>query len=166
MDKTHGKQPSALTGIVYRYIFAHPPVASHIADAPFDMPWQLAVTIHGFLLHHRETGSKKSRKLALHVADYLVKYCWNGVAMNEAVAVTDHQVVNPKTDNEGVNTWIPSALALAWREKPKLKYLKFATQMVESIPPTFLKWDHFLGWSGYHWWHSYLAVKAVTKQVP
>ncbi|MFH0945239.1 MAG: hypothetical protein V2A76_08585 [Planctomycetota bacterium] len=154
---TYGQAPSPSTGIVYHYITKYPPHANHIADDEYDLPWQLAVVIHGMMLHHRETGNPLSRQLALDVADYLVDYGWNGLAMNEALANDDHNNFNYKGDNTGINTWIPSALALAYRQNPRPEYLAYAQIMYDSIP--FI--TDPLTYNGYgihHWWHSYRAL--------
>ncbi len=154
---TYGQAASPLTGLVYHYVTAYPPHPNHIPDDEFDMPWQLAVAIYGLLLHHRETGSAVSREIALDVADYIVDYAWNGVAMNEALAVEDHNHINYKGDNTGINTWVPSALALAYREYARADYLYIAQYMFNSIPgltdPV-----TYNGYLTYHWWHSYRAL--------
>ena len=154
---TYGQTPSPETGLVYHYITEYPPHANHIADDEYDLPWQLAVAIHGMFLHHRETGDPRSLEIAMNVCDYLVDYCWNGVAMNEALANDDHTYVNYKGDNTGVNTWIPSALTLAYRQNPKPEYLSYAQIMYDSVP--FLTDPlTYNGYGMHHWWHSYRAL--------
>ncbi|MBI4878845.1 MAG: hypothetical protein HY812_04175 [Planctomycetes bacterium] len=154
---TYGQDASPVTGLVYHYVTAYPPHANHIPDDEYDLPWQLAVAVYGMFLHHRETGSALSREVALDVADYIVDYAWNGVAMNEALAVDDHNYVNYKGDNTGVNIWIPSALALAYRQHARAEFLWTAQYMFNSIPgltdPV-----TYNGYSTYHWWHSYRAL--------
>lgn len=157
VDATYGRDPSPVTGLVYHYVTRFPPNANHIPDDEYDLPWQLGVVIHGMMLHHRETGSKTSRRIALDVADYIVDYAWNGVAMNESLAVDDHTYFNYKGDNTGVNTWIPSALAIAYREDPRPEYLFIADFMYHSIPgltdPT-----SYIGYGLHHWWHGFRSL--------
>ena len=154
---TYGQDPSPTTGIVYHYITEYPPHNNHIPDDEYDLPWQLAVTIHGMMLHHRETGDPLSRQIALDVSDYIVDYGWNGIAMNEALACEDHNNINYKGDNTGINTWIPSALALAYRKNPRPEYLSYAQIMYDSIP--FITDPlSYNGYGSHHWWHSYRAL--------
>ena len=154
---TYGQDPSPTNGLVYHYITEYPPHNNHIADDEYDLPWQLAVTIHGMLLHHRETGDPRSLAVALDVSDYIVDYGWNGVAMNEALANDDHTNINYKGDNTGVNTWIPSALALAYRQDPRPEFLSYAQIMYDSIP--FITDPlTYNGYGVHHWWHSYRAL--------
>jgi len=163
--ETYGKRSeSPITGIRYAYVTRYPPHANHIADEDYELPWQLAVAVHGMLLHHAETGSKQSAKIARDISNYMVKYCWNGVAMDEALFVDDHSYVNHKGDNTGVNTWIPSALALAWRDSKKdKKFLNIAKKMVESIPQNWLNPNDYLGYGLQHWWMSYKVIVETGK---
>lgn len=157
VHNTYNRAPSPVDGNVYHWVTRYPPNASHIATEEHDIPWQLAVVIHGMLLHHRETGSQQSLDIALDVSDYLVDWCWNGLTMEEAVACDDHTIVNHKPDNTGVNTWIPSALCLAWRYDPRVEYLGVATTMYNSVP-NLVGWNSYYGWGLYHWWHDYRAL--------
>src|SRR5690606_3071495 len=145
----------------YAYVTRYLPHANHIKDAEYDLPWQLAVALHGLLLHHAETGSKESKRLCTDIADYLLERCWTGTTMHEAIAVDDHMYVNKKADNTGINTWIPSALALTYREAKKQKdYLNVAQTMFESVPSGFYDPNHYLGYGLQHWWLGYKSVIA------
>jgi hypothetical protein len=154
---TYNQSPSPITGEVYHWLTRQPASGSHVKTTSWDAPWQLAVAIHGLLLHHRETGDAQSRKIALDVADYLVDHCWNGVTMHESVANDDPSIVNPKSDNTGINTWIPSALALCYREDPRVAYLGVAQSMYNSVP-ILQAWNTYYGWGVYHWWHNYRSL--------
>jgi len=149
---TYGQEPSPVTGIVYHYVTRYPPHANHLSNDEYDLPWQLACVIYGFLLHHDETGDPLSREIALNVADYMVDFGWNGVAMDEALAVDDHGTVNHKSDNSGINIWIPSALALAYRESRRPEYLYIANTMFNSIPGL-TNPVSYNGYGTHHWWH-------------
>jgi len=155
----YGKTPSPVTGLTYHYLTRYPPNGSHISNAYYDCPWQMCVAIHGLLLHHRETGSAMSRQIALDVADYITNYAWNGVAMNEALNVYDHNHVNSNYSNTGTNTWVPSALALVYRHTGNANQINMAQAMYNSIPGM-TPWNTSNGWGIYHWWHSYRAVLA------
>ncbi len=160
VDSTYNKStPSPVTGDVYHWVTRFPPNASHIADAEYDVPWQLAIVIHGMLMHHRDTGSTVSRQIALDVADYLVDFCWDPVkgTIHESLAVDDPSDHLPKPDNTGVNTWIPSAFAVAYRQYPRVEYLGYAQIMYNSIP-NLQSWNTYYGWGLYHWWHDYRAL--------
>ncbi len=153
---TMGKDPSPVTGLVYHYVTRYIPHNNHIKDDEYDLPWQLATVIHGMLLHYRETGNATSRQIALDVADYLVDYAWNGIAMNEALACDDHTYANVKYENTGVNLWIPSALILAYRENPRPVFPVIAQTMYDSLgaltnPLT------YNGYTIHSWWHDYRA---------
>lgn len=159
-DQTYNKStPSPLTGEVYHWVTRYLPSAHHIEEAEFDIPWQLATVIHGMLLHHRETGDDTGKNVALDVADYLVEDCWNTttLSMHEAVACDDEAIINPKLDNTGVNTWIPSALAIAYRYEPRVEYLGYAQTMYNSVP-TLQAWNSYYGFGMYHWWHDYRSL--------
>lgn len=157
IKNTYGNAPSPLTGLVYHYITRNAPHPNHIADAEYDLPWQLATVIHGMLLHHRETGSADSRAIALDVADYLVDYGWSGAFMHEAMSCDDHNNLNPMDDNAGINTWIPSALALAFRQEARPEYLYIAQTMYNSVP-SLTQWNTYNGSGIYHWWHNYRSL--------
>ena len=162
--KTYNRKiASPITGKIYHWVTRYPPVAKHIPDAEFEMPWQMGPMIHGLFLYYRETGDKKARKIALDAADWLVDYAWKKPVMPDAVANDDHKHINPLSDNNGVNTWLPSALALAYREGKRPEYLAIATLIYNSVPSSLKDWNSWIGWSNYHWWHSYLAVLAKEK---
>lgn len=159
-DSTYNKAtPSPITGEVYHWVTRYLPSAHHIEEAEFDIPWQLATVIHGMLLHHRETGEEMSKLVALDVADYLVEDCWDPSisTMHEALACDDDSIINPKPDNTGVNTWIPSALAIAYRFEPRVEYLGYAQSMYNSVP-SLQSWNSYYGFGMYHWWHDYRAL--------
>lgn len=159
-DQTYNKStPSPVTGEVYHWVTRYLPSAHHIEEAEFDIPWQLATVIHGMLLHHRETGDETGKLVALDVADYLVEDCWSTstLSMHEAVACDDESIINPKPDNSGVNTWIPSALAIAYRHEPRVEYLGMAQTMYNSVP-SLQAWNSYYGFGMYHWWHDYRSL--------
>ncbi len=164
VEKTRGNSKSPITANVYHYVTRYPPHNNHIKDAPYDLAWQMAVVVHGMLLHNSETGSKTSKKIAAEVTGYIIDYSWTGETMHEAIAVDDHKNVNPKPSNTGVNTWIPSALAVAYRANPKKKvWLNAATVMYESLP-TFHSPNSYLGYTTYSWWHGYKRVMFEVEQ--
>jgi hypothetical protein len=159
VDTTYNKSASPVTGETYHWVTRFQPSASHIATDDHDIPWQLATVVHGMLLHHRETGSETSRTIALDICDYMVDHCWDPVkqTMHEAVACDDDSIINPKPDNTGVNTWIPSALAIAYRHEPRVEYLGYAQVMYNSVP-ILQSWNSYYGWGLYHWWHDYRSL--------
>lgn len=166
VEKTRGQKPSPITGKVYHYITRYPPHNNHIKDAEYDLAWQMAVVVHGMSLHNAETGSKMSKKIAADVAGYIVDYSWDTelLTMDEAIAVDDHNNDNPKPDNTGVNTWIPSALAVAYRANPKNKaWLDVATVMYDSLP-AFHSANGYLGYTTFSWWHGYKTVLFEVQQ--
>lgn len=152
-------QPSPITGEVYHWLTRFPPNSSHIATAEYEVPWQLAVAIHGMLLHHHETGNETSKEVALDFADYIIEDCWDPtkLTVKESLANDDDSVFLPKPDNMGVNTWIPSALARCYRVDPQVEYLGVAQHMYDSVP-TLQAWNSYYGFGIYHWWHSYRAL--------
>lgn len=149
---------SPINGIKYHWVTRYPPNGSHVADADYDCPWQIAVTIHGLLMFHRETGQGRAVKIAEDLADYIVDYGWNGVAMNDSMAVDDHTNNKYFSNNTGVNTWIPSALALVYAKKARPEYLAYATLMYDSLSSSFKDETHYLGSGLFMWWHNYRVL--------
>ncbi len=157
IDNTRGKSPSPVNGLTYHWITRFPPDDRHVADADFDLPWQLAVVIHGMLMHSRETGSAVSRQVAIDIADYIVDYSWNGASTCESLACDDHTNFHPHDANDGVNIWVPGALAAVYRVAPRPEYLIVASTMVNSVG-NLTQWNNSNGWTVYFWWHSYKAL--------
>lgn len=149
---------SPVNGLVYHWVTRYPPNGSHVDDAEYDCPWQIAVTVYGLLLYHRETGDGRAVKIAEDLCDYIVDYGWNGVAVNDSMAVDDHTNHKYVGSNTGVNTWIPSALALMYAKEPRPEYLSYATLMYDSLSPSFKDETHYLGTGLFHWWHSYRVL--------
>lgn len=111
-----GQDPSPKTGIPYHYlartIYGG---GSHGMTEDYDLPWQIAVGIYGLSLYHRETQDESVPPVIAELSRYILDYCVVDGVIVEALACDDHTDFNAKSQNDGVNTWIPSALAIAWR---------------------------------------------------
>ena len=145
----YGQDPSPVTGKEYHYVARNIySLDQHNMTADFDMPWQIAVTMHGLALYLRDTGDASVEPIIIDLADYLVDYCIQGGIFVDALACDDHLDFNPKDKNDGVNTWIPSALAIAYRLSGKQKHLDKAKMVYDQNDHDFLNAVNF-----YHWYH-------------
>jgi len=145
-----GQLPSPETGLVYHYLSRQTYGAGHhnMTD-DYDLPWQIAVGIYGLALYARDTGDTSVHTIIGESSDYIVDYATIGGVVVEALACDNHLDNNPKDSNSGVNSWIASALALAYRITGRDETVEIARDIFEQNPHDFLD-----AGASYHWYHT------------
>jgi hypothetical protein len=151
VDKYRGKTPSAKTGITYHWLArsiygGH----THNMSEDYDLPWQMAVGLYGVALYVHDANDHSVLPVLADVSNYMVDWCVdaNGVVV-DALAVADHLDFNPKALNDGVNTWIPSALAVAYRATLRPETLELARRLFDANKTAFGNAGEY-----YHWYHT------------
>ncbi|MBI4881252.1 MAG: hypothetical protein HY812_16575 [Planctomycetes bacterium] len=149
-----GQSPSPLTGLLYHYLTRQVyGAAGHNMTLEYDLPWQIAVGMYGLALYGRETGDPAVDPILADLSNYIIDYAVAGGVVLEALACDDHLDVNPKESNSGVNSWISSALAIAWRVTKRAETLALAQKIFAENKTGFGDAD-----DSYHWFHSVGAV--------
>lgn len=146
----YGNKKSPVTGITYHYLARQIyGGGSHNMTKDYDLPWQIAVGIYGLGLYYRETGDQTVVKVIGDVAGYIADYCVQNGVVVDALACDNHLDFNAKPSNNGVNTWIPSALAIAYRLTGNQKLWNLCKLIYEQNDTGFASADEY-----YHWYHS------------
>ena len=144
-----GQDPSPLTGITYHYMARNIYGGDkHNMTLDFELPWHLAVGMYGLAIYARETADPTIPPIIDEMAHYIVNYCIREGVVVDALACDNHDDYNPKVKNDGVNTWLPSALAIAWRVHPDPAYYTWAKTIIDQNDHDFLDAENF-----YHWYH-------------
>jgi YetA-like protein len=149
-DKFRGKSPSPDTGLVYHYLARSIyGMGSHNMVDDYDCPWQIGVGLYGFALYYRETLDPLAVVIAQDLGKYILEYGSNGLFPVEAIECDDHNVVNPKPTNDGVNMWLSSALTISWLAGAGPGVGILAEKIFDDNATHFLN-----AGDNYHWFHT------------
>jgi hypothetical protein len=149
-DNFRGKSPSPETGKTYRYLTRHVyGGGTHGMDEEYDMPWQIAVAVYGFAGYYRETGDMMARDMLIDIAAYVTQYCVVAGIVVDALECDNHNVINPKVKNDGVNAWITSAMAVAYRYSGYQPLHVLGKKIYDDNETHFLTTG-----DNYHWYHT------------
>lgn len=144
-----GQASSPTNGIVYHYLARNKYGGDkHGMTEEFEQPWQVAVGIYGLALYGRDSGDASVDPIISELSSYLIDYCMFNDVFVDALACDNHIDLNPKSKNDGVNTWIASALAIAYRSNPNPVFYQKAKLILDQNTSAFLDADNF-----YHWYH-------------
>jgi hypothetical protein len=139
-----------------KWLHASGPDVRHIADHPYETPWQVSIAINGLAAYHELSNDPLARTIALDAAGYLVKHCWDSKrGMFYADVSTDGSgVKRDDVDFRGTQSWVPSGLVAAYRLDPKPEYLILADGVYEKVKTFNATFDK--GGIQWAWWQSYL----------
>ncbi len=157
-DKFRGKDPSTVTGLVYRWLVREIyGGGSHNMEGDYECPWQLGVGIYGLGLYYRETLDPTVIPIVKDISTYVVDYCvLNGVVV-EAIDCDDHTIVNPKPKNDGVNMWLTSALAMGYFVTGSPAMRDLAEKIFDENATSFMT-----AGDNYHWYHTGAMILGIV----
>lgn len=155
VDNFRGKGPSPKTGKTYhwlaRQIYGG---GSHNMSDDYDVVWQMAVGLYGLALYWRDTGDPQAKYVLSDVSNFMLDYCVQPSGIfKESIDVEDPGIYNPKPTNNGVNTWIASAMAIVYRITGRPEARQRAKDIFDSNPNGYLT-GYVSGSDYYHWYHS------------
>lgn len=149
-EKYRGKTPSDETGIVYHYLARSIySLGSHNMVEDYDCPWQIGVGLYGFALYYNETHDPLALSISKQIGEYVAQYGTNGLVPVEAIECDDHNVVNPKPTNDGVNQWLSSSLAMSYAAGADPSLAVIAEKIFDDNKTGFLN-----AGDNYHWFHT------------
>lgn len=151
VHKFRGQDPGDQDGPGYHYlarsIYGK---GQHGMTTEYDLPWQIAVGMYGIALYYRETSDPSVPGVLGDLSEYLVDYCVVDDVVVDALSCDDHLDFNPNQKNNGVNAWIPSALAIAYRLTGDKDAVALAAKIYEENASSYedspkYSWFHTVG---------------------
>lgn len=132
---------------------------THGMTEDYDLPWQIAAGMYGIALYYRETLDPSVPPVLDDLARYITEFGVSNGVVVDALACDDHEDYNPKTKNDGVNAWIPSALAITYRLTGNPDALALAKVVFDEND------DGFLKSPSYSWFHTVADVLGADDGV-
>lgn len=139
-----------------KWLHSNGPDPRHLADHPFEIPWQVSIAINGLAAYHRISKDPLAKTIAIDAADFLVKHCWDPARgmFYADVATDDSGAKRDDTDYRGTQSWIPSGLVAAYRLEPRPEFMILANGIYEKVKTYNATFDK--GGTQWAWWQSYL----------